>query len=115
MVVVEDPIVRPTALAERVTREKGCLRAVFKPLGDQAETLFLVASDDAEQGIQAVTSFVVGAYYFIGIVTRAGVDDLPENGAEVSDEQMREWVRGTTHFVFRGPSYDGYVLWTASG
>ena len=115
IVVVEDPIVseeRPP-WEPRVSHIPAT-RIYYKPAPAGLETWLVVDARGTDDSIGFVHGVVGGAHRVIGIVTEYS-GDLPPQATEIADDLLEQWARGVTHLFFRGPSYDGYVLWTASG
>lgn len=91
------------------------VRAVFKPAGDGAETFLVIDPARLPGSLESAYGSVGGAYRFVGVVAALRIEDFPPSGAEISDETLREVAQAATHVFFRGPSYDGLVIWTAPG
>ena len=113
VVVLEDAMIgRDRAFVPKI--EPLGIRALFKAAGDGDES-FLVIDSGRPESLDAAFGRVGGAHRFVGAMTAVPLTALPSNGADVADETLRAIAEAATHVFFRGPSYDGLVVWTAPG
>lgn len=114
VVAAEDATILPDRAIHPPPRPPG-VRMVFKDVEGGVEAIALLDDQWTAESLDYAYGVVGGSHREIGAVIDAGSDALPPDEGDFSDDVLRSWARAATHVFFRGPSYDGYVVWTAPG
>lgn len=113
-IVFEDPMIVRERGIFRVAPPPG-LRGLLRTADPGYEAFFVIDPAGLAEALDRTYGMLGGAWRLLGVVTAVPSAEFPPDGSDFPNDLLRRVAERTTHVFFRGPSYDGLVVWAAPG